>query len=113
MTLCLPSLNKRTCLRLTPVSFSVRCKCSGAITANAFAAHGGKAVINWEVPTLECASGRQAVIKSQDLDVQPPGVSPPEEFGVGKHTVTYTYGYLRGTKVVKLQCPIKIDVTGM
>ncbi|CAB3990655.1 Hypothetical predicted protein [Paramuricea clavata] len=87
-----------------------QCGCSGAITAKVFrAAQGGKAVINWEVPTLKCASGRQAVIKS--TDVQPPGVSPPAAFGVGNHTVTYTYDYRRGTKVVRLQCPIKINVT--
>jgi hypothetical protein len=85
--------------------------CPGTITAYVFAAQGGKAVIDWEVPTLKCSSGRQTVIKS--TDVQPPGVSPPAEFGVGMHRVTYTYGYLRGTKVVKQQCSIEIDVAGM
>jgi hypothetical protein len=104
-------MNLYIAVRLTPVSFAGECGCSGTITANVFAAQGGKAVINWEVPTLKCASGRQAVIKS--TDVQPPGVSPPSEFGVGMHRVTYTYGYLRGTKVVKQQCPVEIDVAGM
>ena len=112
MTLCLPSLNKRTCLRLTPVSFSGQCVCSETITTvKVFVPQGGKAVINWIKPSLKCSSGGKATIESED--VQPPGVSSPSEFGVGKHTVTYTYGYRRGTKVVKLQCPIKIDVTGM
>jgi hypothetical protein len=96
---------------LTPVSFSGECGCSGTMTAKAFVPQGGKAVINWEIPTLKCASGRQAIIKSQD--VQPHCISPPSEFGVGKHTVTYTYGYLSGTKVVYLQCPIEINITGM
>jgi hypothetical protein len=86
--------------------------CSETITTvKVFVPQGGKAVINWIKPSLKCSSGGKATIESED--VQPPGVSSPSEFGVGKHTVTYTYGYRRGTKVVKLQCPIKIDVTGM
>jgi hypothetical protein len=96
---------------LTPVSFSDECECSGAITTKAFVPQGGKAVINWEKPSLKCSSGRKATIKSED--VQPPCFSPPLEFGVGRHGVTYTYGYLSGTKVVKLQCPIEIDIIGM
>ncbi|CAB4039533.1 Hypothetical predicted protein, partial [Paramuricea clavata] len=85
-----------------------RCECSGVITTKAFAPQGGKAVINWNKPSLKCSSGREAIIKSQD--VQPPCFSPPLEFGVGRHGVTYTYGYQSGTKVVKLQCPIEIDI---
>jgi hypothetical protein len=104
-------INVPTRLRLTPVSFSGECGCSGGIIAKAFVSQGGKAVIDWEIPSLKCASARQAVIQSED--VQPPGVSPPSEFGVGMHTVTYTYGYLRGTMVVKQQCPIEIDIRGM
>jgi hypothetical protein len=96
---------------LTPVSFSVKCECSGAITAEAFVPQGGKTLIDWEIPSLKCSSGRKAIIKSHD--VQPPCFSPPLEFGVGRHTVTYTYGYLRGTKVVKLQCSIEIDIIGV
>ena len=101
-------------LHVSFISFSViitNCECSGAITAKAFAPQGGKAVINWEKPSLKCSSGRKATIKSED--VQPPCFSSPLEFGVGRHGVTYTYGYLNGTKVVKLQCPIEIDIIGM
>jgi hypothetical protein len=87
------------------------CECSGAIAAKAFAPQGGKAVINWEKPSLKCSSGRKATIKSED--VQPPCFNPPLEFGVGRHGVTYTYGYQSGSKVVKLQCPIEIDIIGM
>ena len=79
---------------------------------NAFVHQGGKAVINWIKPSLKCPSDHNATIESED--VQPPGVSPPSEFGVGKHTVTYTYGYRRGTKVQKLKChAVEINVAGM
>jgi hypothetical protein len=112
MTLCLPSLNKRTCLRLTPVSFSGQCVCSETITTvKVFVPQGGKAVINWIKPSLKCSSGGKATIESED--VQPPGVSSPSEFGIGRHTVTYTYGYLIGCRVVKVQCSIEINIRGM
>ena len=82
------------------------CTCD-QIEAGAFVAQGERALINWIEPTLKCASGRQAQIESKI--VQPP-VSPPSEFGAGHHTVTYTYRYLRGSKVVSLECRVEINV---
>ena len=91
------------------IYFSGECLCDN-IETEAFAAQGAKALIDWVKPTLKCASGRQAKL---DSEVVEPPVSPPHEFGVGHHTVTYTYRYMRGTKVVPQKCSLIVDVNGM
>ena len=73
-------------------------------------APGGKALIPWTEPTLKCASGREAELESKVV-VSP--YSSPHEFGVGDHTITYTYNYLRGSRVVPQTCSVKFHVNGM
>lgn len=93
----------------TAIYFSDECLCDN-VQKRAFAVQGGKALINWVKPTLKCTSDRQTELDSEEVD---PPVSPPQEFGVGRHTVKYTYRYMTETRVLQESCSVIVNVEGM
>lgn len=93
----------------TVIYFSGKCLCDN-IETHAFATQGGKALINWVKPTLKCTSGRHTKLHSEEVG---PPVSSPQEFGVGHHTVKYTYRYMRETRLLEEKCSLIVNVNGM
>ena len=86
-----------------------QCSCDTIVSEENYVAAGQKAWINWIEPSLKCASGQTANVVSRTVD---PDVRSPSRFGAGKHTITYTYGYSRRSKIVKQNCLVEINVKG-
>ena len=61
-------------------------------------------IVNWVVPKPNCAG--QQIIRSR---VQP-NVSPGASFGVGRHTVQYSYDMSSGMTV---RCSATFDIKGI
>ncbi|XP_028414057.1 deleted in malignant brain tumors 1 protein-like [Dendronephthya gigantea] len=60
-------------------------------------------LVNWTIPDVTCSDYERG-------QVDPPDLTPPANFSVGKHVITYPYSYKRGGKVVQFKCFVNFTV---
>ncbi|XP_028395740.1 deleted in malignant brain tumors 1 protein-like [Dendronephthya gigantea] len=60
-------------------------------------------LVNWTIPEVTCSDYKRG-------QVDPPDLTPPANFSVGKHVITYPYSYKRGGKIVQFKCFVNFTV---